>query len=77
MPIVITDDDAARLLSIPEAIEAMRVAFRDLAQGRAVNPPRLRYNAPTPDPARRYSANIHAGFASCGLSVLAISLAGE
>src|SRR5436305_977251 len=61
MPIVITDQDAAQLLSIPEAIEAMRVAFRDLAQGRAVNPPRLRYTAPTPDPSRRYSANIHAG----------------
>jgi ornithine cyclodeaminase/alanine dehydrogenase-like protein (mu-crystallin family) len=61
MPIVITDADAARLLSIPEAIEAMRVAFRDLAEGRAVNPPRLRYKAPTPDPSRRYSANIHAG----------------
>jgi alanine dehydrogenase len=61
MPIVITDDDARRLLSIPEAIEAMRVAFRDLSEGRAVNPPRLRYSAPTPDPSRRYSANIHAG----------------
>lgn len=61
MPIVITDEDAARLLSIPEAIEAMRVAFRDLAQGRAVNPPRLRYSAGTPDPSRRYVANIHAG----------------
>ena len=36
MPIVITDADAARLLSIPEAIEAMRVAFRDLAEGKAV-----------------------------------------
>ena len=43
MPIVITDEDAARLLSIPEAIEAMRVAFRDLAEGKAINPPRLRY----------------------------------
>jgi alanine dehydrogenase len=61
MPIVITDEDAARLLSIPEAIEAMRIAFRDLAQGRAVNPPRLRYGIATPDPARRYTANIHAG----------------
>jgi alanine dehydrogenase len=61
MPVVITDDDAARLLSIPEAIEAMRVAFRDLSEGRAVNPPRLRYSATTPDPTRRYSANIHAG----------------
>jgi ornithine cyclodeaminase/alanine dehydrogenase-like protein (mu-crystallin family) len=61
MPIVITDEDAARLLSIPEAIEAMRVAFRDLAEGRAVNPPRLRYGIGTPDPKRRYNANIHAG----------------
>ena len=44
MPIVITDEDAERLLSIPEAVEAMEVAFRDLAEGRAVNPPRLRYD---------------------------------
>lgn len=61
MPIVITDDDAIRLLSIEEAIEAMRVAFGDLAAGKAVNPPRLRYSSATPDPARRYFANIHAG----------------
>lgn len=61
MPIIITDEDAARLLSIPEAIEAMRVAFRDLAEGKAVNPPRLRYASDTPDPKRRYFANIHAG----------------
>lgn len=61
MPIVITDDDAIRLLSINEAIEAMRVAFHDLAEGRAVNPPRLRYSSATPDSARRYFANIHAG----------------
>jgi alanine dehydrogenase len=61
MPIIITDDDAARLLSMPEAIEAMRVAFRDLAEGQAVNPPRLRYDIESPDPSRRYYANIHAG----------------
>jgi alanine dehydrogenase len=61
VPIVITDADAERLLSIPEAIEAMRVAFRDLSEGRAVNPPRLRYTASTPDATRRYAANIHAG----------------
>ena len=59
--IIITDEDAKRLLSIPEAIEAMWIAFRDLSNGRAVNPPRLRYSAGTPDPARRYTANIHAG----------------
>ncbi len=61
MSIIITDADAERLLSIPEAIEAMRLAFRDLSEGRAVNPPRLRYSASTPDPTRRYTANIHAG----------------
>jgi ornithine cyclodeaminase/alanine dehydrogenase-like protein (mu-crystallin family) len=61
MPIIITDEDAERLLSIPEAIGAMRVAFRDLSEGKAVNPPRLRYSASTPDPTRRYTANIHAG----------------
>jgi ornithine cyclodeaminase/alanine dehydrogenase-like protein (mu-crystallin family) len=69
MTIIITDADAERLLSIPEAVEAMRLAFRDLAEGRAVNPPRLRYSAPTPDPARRYTANIHAGaVASAGVA---------
>jgi alanine dehydrogenase len=61
MPIVITDEDALRLLTIPEAIEAMGVAFRDLAEGRAVNPPRLRYDIASTDPTRRYYANIHAG----------------
>jgi ornithine cyclodeaminase/alanine dehydrogenase-like protein (mu-crystallin family) len=61
MPIIITDADAERLLSIPEAVEAMRVAFRDLSEGRAVNPPRMRYSASTPDPSRLYTANIHAG----------------
>ena len=35
MSIIITDADAERLLSIPEAIEAMRVAFGDLSAGRA------------------------------------------
>jgi ornithine cyclodeaminase/alanine dehydrogenase-like protein (mu-crystallin family) len=61
MSIIITDADAERLLSIPEAIEAMRVAFGDLSAGRAVNPPRMRYSGSTPDPARRYAANIQAG----------------
>jgi alanine dehydrogenase len=61
MPIIITDDDAMRLLSIKEAVEAMGVAFSDLATGRAVNPPRLRYASATPDATRRYFANIHAG----------------
>ena len=46
---------------MPEAIDAMRLAFKDLAEGRAVNPPRLRYDIESPDPERRYYANIHGG----------------
>ena len=61
MPIIITDEDARRLLTVPESIEAMRVAFRDLAEGRAANPPRLRYSLDLPDANKRYFANIHAG----------------
>src|SRR5215217_4960391 len=61
MPIIISDDDASRLLSMPEAIDAMRIAFRDLGEGQAVNPPRMRYDIESPDSTRRYYANIHAG----------------
>jgi len=61
MAIVITDDDVRRLLSMPECIEAMRVGFRDLGAGKAVAMPRLRYTIETPDPARRYFANVHIG----------------
>src|SRR3954452_19391990 len=61
MPIVITDDDAQRLLSIPEAIEEILGALSAPAGGRAVNPPRLRYSSATLDQTRRYFANIHAG----------------
>lgn len=61
MTLIITDDDVRRLLPMTECIEAMRTAFKDLADGTAVSPPRLRYNVDTPDLARRYHANIHAG----------------
>lgn len=61
MAIVITDDDARRLLSMPECIEAMRVAFRDLGEGKATAMPRMRYTIETPDPERRYFANVHIG----------------
>jgi len=59
--IIITDDDVKRLLPMAECIEAMRVAFRDFANGSAVNRPRMRYLAQHPDPERRYIANVHVG----------------
>jgi hypothetical protein len=44
-----------------DCIEAMRVAFRDFANGSAVNRPRMRYLAQHPDPGRKYLANVHVG----------------
>jgi alanine dehydrogenase len=61
MPIIITDDDVKRLLPMKDCIEAMRVAFRDLSTGSAVNRPRMRYVAEHPDSDRKYFANIHVG----------------
>ncbi len=61
MTIIITDDDVRRLLPMGDCIEAMRVAFRDFADGVAVNRPRMRYLARHPDPERRYMANVHVG----------------
>jgi ornithine cyclodeaminase/alanine dehydrogenase-like protein (mu-crystallin family) len=59
--IIITDDDVKRLLPMQDCIEAMRVAFRDFANGTAVNRPRMRYLAQHPDPGRKYLANVHVG----------------
>jgi alanine dehydrogenase len=59
--IIITDDDVKRLLPMAECIEAMQTAFRDFANGIAVNRPRMRYLAQHPDPACRYMANVHVG----------------
>lgn len=61
MTMILTDSDVERFLSMPECIEAMRLAFAEFGAGRAVNRPRLRYLAETGDPEHRYLANIHAG----------------
>lgn len=61
MTIIISDDDVKRLLPMSDCIEAMRVAFRDFADGTAVNRPRMRYLAQHPDPERKYLANVHVG----------------
>src|SRR5262249_56799539 len=61
MTIIITDEDVKRLLPMRDCIEAMRVAFGDLADGAAVTRPRMRYLARHPDPDRKYLANVHVG----------------
>ena len=61
MTIIITDADVERLMTMPDCIEAMRVAFQDFSNGVAVNRPRMRYLARHPDPARKYLANVHVG----------------
>jgi ornithine cyclodeaminase/alanine dehydrogenase-like protein (mu-crystallin family) len=61
MAIIITDDDVRRHLSMAECIEAMRVCFRDLADGRAVSLPRVRYKVESTSADRSYFANVHVG----------------
>ena len=61
MAIIITDEDARRNLSMAECIEAMQVAFRDYADGKAKTLPRARYQVDTPDPNRKYLCNVHVG----------------
>jgi alanine dehydrogenase len=61
MAIIITDADVRRLLSYDECIDAMRIAFKDFAEGVAVNRPRMRYTCRHPDPDKRYFANVHVG----------------
>ena len=61
MAIIITDDDVRQHLSMPECIEAMRIAFCDYAAGKAKTLPRVRYVAETPDPNRTYFCNVHVG----------------
>ena len=61
MAIIITDEDARQHLSMAECIEAMRVAFRDYANGQAKTLPRVRYRAETPDPDYTYFCNVHVG----------------
>ena len=61
MAIIITDADVRRLLSYDECIDAMRVAFKDFADGIAVNRPRVRYTCCHSDSAKRYFANVHVG----------------
>lgn len=61
MAIVITDEDVRRHLTMRECIDAMRVCYRDLSDGRAVSMPRLRYKVPSGVPDRSYFANVHVG----------------
>lgn len=63
MPMVITDEDARRHLTMRECIDAMRRCLADLADGRAVSLPRLRYTVGTGEPDSSYYANVHAGAA--------------
>ena len=47
MPLYLTEDDVARLLTMDDCLLAVETAFGDLAAGRAVNRPRSRAALPT------------------------------
>ncbi len=61
MAIVITDNDARRLLDMSECIAAMHAAFVDFADGKAVSLPRVRYKADAADGKLSYFSNVHVG----------------
>ncbi len=61
MAIVITDADARAHLDMRACIDAMRICFRDFAEGAAVSLPRLRYVVDSGEPERSYYANVHVG----------------
>lgn len=61
MVMIINEEEARELISMGECIDLMEDVFRELGRGNGVNPPRLRYSCPTPDPKANYFANIHAG----------------
>jgi len=61
MAIIITDEHVRRHLSMRECIDAMRVCFRDLADGLAVSLPRVRYKVQSGTADRSYFANVHVG----------------
>ncbi len=61
MTLVLSDEDVATLLPMADCIEAMEVAFRDHALGRAANIPRIRYLSETTDPGVTYGSNVHIG----------------
>ena len=46
MPLFLTEDDVARLLTMADALEAVEEAFRQHGQGSAVNRPRARVRVP-------------------------------
>lgn len=46
MPLFLTEDDVAQLLTMAEALEAVEEAFRQHGQGSAVNRPRARVRVP-------------------------------
>jgi alanine dehydrogenase len=60
MAIIITDDDVRRHLSMRECVDAMQIAFRDFANGKAVTLPRVRYKTDAGDGVD-YFCNVHVG----------------
>jgi len=61
MVMIINEEEGKDLLTMGECIDLMEDVFQEFGQGGGVNPPRLRYSCPTPDPDAKYFANIHVG----------------
>ena len=55
---LLTDSEVQSLLPIEDCIDAMRIAFKEYGEGKAVGRPRTRYVAETPDPGRQFLATL-------------------
>jgi alanine dehydrogenase len=54
MPLLLTNDDVASLLTMEDCLAAMDAAFRELGTGSAVSRPRSDLTVPQPEPGRYY-----------------------
>lgn len=74
MPLLLSNDEVTRVLSMADCMEPMETAFRELGNGQAVTRPRSDLVVPQADPARHYLLKTcDAALPGVGLSAVRIT----
>jgi alanine dehydrogenase len=74
VPLLLTNEEVTRVLSMADCMEPMETAFRELGDGRAVTRPRSDLVVPDADPARHYLLKTcDAALPGVGLSAVRIT----
>jgi alanine dehydrogenase len=74
MPIVLTNDEVAELVTMKDCLQAVESAFRELGAGEAVSRPRSDLALPQSDPGRYYMLKtFDAALPGAGLSVVRLT----